>query len=108
MPIWAVWPGDGVAFSTARYSRKSKSIAHDPRVSIVPERGVESVIVEGVVETLAPDRMAEFAAAYKETWDIDVTAMGEPVLLIGPTKVFGFIDRDDDTGFPNTATRWTF
>ena len=47
MPVWAVWVGDGVGFSTGADSRKAKNLAHNPFVTIVPERGVESVIVEG-------------------------------------------------------------
>ena len=108
MPVWAVWLGDGVAFSTGTGSRKSKNIAHEQRVSITPERGVESVIVEGVVEPLSPERKDEFVAAYEQVWGMDPTGMGEPLLLIRPTRAFGFIDVEDDTGFPNTATRWTF
>jgi hypothetical protein len=108
MPVWAVWLGDGVGFSTGADSRKAKNIAANPCVSIVPERGVESVIVEGVVEPLPDERTAEFAAIYKATWGVDVTAMGEPVHFIRPTTVFGFIDTMDDQGFPNSATRWKF
>ncbi len=108
MPVWAVWMGDGVGFSTGIDSRKAKNIAENPRVSIAPERGVESVIVEGVVETLAPERTKEFVAAYEKEWGLDPTGMGEPILFVRPTKVFGFIDTMDDDGFPNSATRWTF
>lgn len=75
MPIWAVWLGDGVAFSTGVDSVKAKNIAHDPRVSIIPERGVESVIVEGVIATLEPERKDEFVAAYKEAWAFDPSGM---------------------------------
>lgn len=106
MPIWAVWLGDGVAFSTDATSRKAKNLAANPNVSIVPERGTQSVIVEGVVETLDPARTAEFAAAYQDVWGIDPTGVDGAMYLIRPTKVFGFIDEDD--GFPLNATRWTF
>ena len=108
MPVWAVWLGDGVAVSTGTDSRKAKNIARDPRVSIVPEHGVESVIVEGVVGTLEPERAEEFVAAYKQTWSFDPSGMSEPIMIIRPTTVFGFIDVPDDTGFSNSATRWTF
>jgi nitroimidazol reductase NimA-like FMN-containing flavoprotein (pyridoxamine 5'-phosphate oxidase superfamily) len=108
MPIWATWLGDGVGFSTGRDTRKAKNLAENPRVSVIPERGVESVIVEGVVEPLAPERTDEFVAAYKKDWGIDPTAMGEPVLFVRPSTVFGFIDTMDDNGFPNSATRWSF
>ena len=38
MPVWAVWLGDGVAFSTDPSSRKARNIEANPHVSIVPER----------------------------------------------------------------------
>jgi hypothetical protein len=106
MPIWAVWFGDGVAFSTDGDSAKAKNIAREPRVTIVPERGTQSVIVEGVATPLPADRLREFYAEYIKVWDTDVSTMDSPVFLIRPTKVFGFIDEDD--GFPLNATRWTF
>lgn len=106
MPIWAVWLGDGVAFSTGGETRKAKNLTLDARCTIVPERGVESVIVEGVVEALPADRVADFGAAYTEAYDFDPTSMDSPMLIVRPTTVFGFIDADD--GFPLSATRWTF
>jgi nitroimidazol reductase NimA-like FMN-containing flavoprotein (pyridoxamine 5'-phosphate oxidase superfamily) len=112
MPIWAVWLGDGVAFSTGRGSRKEKNLARDARVSVTPERGEESVIIEGVAEELAAARFDEFVAAYKDVWDFDPTPMAhEPTFLVRPSTVFGFIDSTDPeatNGFPNSATRWTF
>lgn len=107
MPIWAVWLGDGVAFSTDGASAKARNIAHESRVSIVPERGTQSVIYEGIASQLESQRWPEFFAAYQEVWGIDVSGMeGSPIFFIRPTKVFGFIDEDD--GFPLNATRWEF
>ena len=106
MPIWAVWLGDGVAFSTGANSVKARNIARDARVSIVPERGTQSVIVEGVVEELAAARRDEFVTAYKAVWDFDPSTIDSPMSLVRPTTVFGFIDEDD--GFTQSATRWTF
>lgn len=106
IPIWAVWLGDGVAFSTDADSAKARNIAHEPRVTVVPERGTQSVIVEGVAEHLDQARKPEFYKAYEEVWGIDVSEMEGPVFLVRPTKVFGFIDEED--GFPLNATRWTF
>ena len=106
MPVWAVWLGDGVAFSTDPSSRKARNIAANPSVSIVPERGTQSVIVEGVVEKLPAERLDEFVATYLAVWDVDPTQVEGDMFLIRPTKVFGFVDEED--GFPLSATRWTF
>ena len=106
IPIWAVWLGDGAAFSTDEKSLKARNIAREPRVSITPERGTQSVIIEGVVESLDASRTDEFVAAYKDVWDFDPSGMDSPVFLVRPKTVFGFID--EDNGFPLNATRWTF
>lgn len=106
MPIWAVWLGDGVAFSTSGESRKAKNIARDAHCSVIPERGVESVIVEGVVETLPAERTADYSAAYQDAYAFDPTTMADPIFIIRPKAAFGFIDVDDK--FTSTATRWTF
>ncbi len=106
MPVWAVWVGEGVAFSTGGDSRKAKNLAANPFVTIVPERGVESVIVEGEVVTLPEKLTPRFVAAYQQAYAMDPTAMGEPIFMVKPTKVFGFIDQDD--GYPLSATRWVF
>lgn len=106
MPIWAVWMGDGVAFSTDAASTKARNIAGQPRVSIVPERGTQSVIVEGVVEPMPAERLDAFYALYLDVWATDVSTMDSPVFLVRPTKVFGFVDEAD--GYPLSATRWEF
>ena len=106
MPIWAVWIGEGVAFSTGKDSRKAKNLAANPFVTVVPERGVQSVIVEGEVVALPEELKPTFFAAYKDAYKFDVSTMDEPVYMVKPARAFGFIDEDD--GFPLSATRWTF
>lgn len=106
MPVWAVWLGDCVGFSTGSGTTKAKNLAQNKFVTIVPERGTQSVIVEGEVGELPADRLRQFFDTYKAVYDTDVEEMGEPVHAIWPSKVFGFIDEED--GFPLNATRWTF
>ena len=106
MPIWAVWLGDCVGFSTGAGSRKARNLAQNKYVTIVPERGTQSVIIEGEVAEMPEERKQQFFDTYKAVYDTDVAAMGEPVHVIWPKTVFGFIDEDD--GFPLNATRWTF
>jgi len=108
MPVWAVWLGDGVAFSTSGTSRKAKNIAANPNVSITPERGSESVIIEGVVETLPDSQRQAFFDAYLKYYKLDVSEMQDPVNVVRPKTVFGFVDEEGDHGFPHTATRWSF
>ena len=54
-PVWGLWLGDGVYFSTSRGSRKGLNLARDPRCVVHLESGDEVVIVEGRVEEISLD-----------------------------------------------------
>ena len=49
MPVWAVWTGDALYFSTARTSTKARNFFANPNCSISTEHGNEAVILEGSV-----------------------------------------------------------
>ena len=105
MPIWGLWIDDTFQFSTGKVSRKARNLAAEPRCVVVPEGGEEAVIVEGVAGELAGEgKLAAFFAAYKEKYDYDVSAMGEPLHVVTPQVVFGQIEKT----FTKSATRWTF
>jgi len=42
------------------------------------------------------------AAAYKKKYKIDPRSIGEPIFIVRPKTVFGFIEKS----FPKSATRW--
>lgn len=107
MPVWAVWLDDRLIFSTAYTSRKARNLAADARCVVTTERADEAVIVEGIAGREAdPVVLGRFKAIYdaKYHWDMDVTR--EPMWVIEPRVVFGFIETEGD--FAATATRWTF
>jgi hypothetical protein len=105
MPLWGVWVEDAFFFSTGRKSRKGQNLAANPACTITNDDGLEAVIVEGVAEEAKhPDVLDRVAAAYKMKYKMDPRSMGEPIFMVRPKTVFGFIEKS----FPKSATRWKF
>lgn len=103
MPIWGVWVEDAFFFSTGRKSRKGRNLAANPACTISNDDGGEAVIVEGSAEKLEnPDALERVAAAYKKKYKMDPRSMDEPIFIVRPRTVFGFIEKS----FPESATRW--
>src|SRR5882762_2085546 len=103
MPVWGVWVEDAFYFSTGRKSRKGRNLAANPACTVTNDDGEESVIVEGSAEDVKdPAALERVAAAYKKKYKMDPRSMGEPIFVVRPGKVFGFIEKS----FPKSATRW--
>lgn len=103
MPIWGVWVEDAFYFSTGRKSRKGQNLAANPACTIANDDGEEAVIVEGAANEVGDKAALELvAAAYKKKYKMDPRGMGEPIFVVRPKKVFGFIEKS----FPKSATRW--
>jgi nitroimidazol reductase NimA-like FMN-containing flavoprotein (pyridoxamine 5'-phosphate oxidase superfamily) len=103
MPLWGVWLDDAFFFSTGRKSRKGQNLAANPACTITNDDGSEAVIVEGVATQLEDAAALErVAATYKKKYKMDPRGMGEPIFIVRPKTVFGFIEKS----FPKSATRW--
>jgi len=103
MPVWGVWGDDAFCFSTGRKSRKGQNLAANPACTITNDDGEEAVIVEGPAEEVKDAGTLErIAAAYKKKYKMDPRSMGEPIFIVRPKTVFGFVEKS----FPKTATRW--
>jgi len=103
MPLWGVWLDDAFFFSTGRKSRKGQNLAANPACTITNDHGEEAVIVEGSAEEVKDAAVLErIAAAYLKKYKMDPRSMGEPIFLMRPKTVFGFIEKS----FPKSATRW--
>jgi nitroimidazol reductase NimA-like FMN-containing flavoprotein (pyridoxamine 5'-phosphate oxidase superfamily) len=103
MPLWGVWVEDGFFFSTGRTSRKAQNLAANPACTITNDDGLEAVIVEGLAEEAKNAALLDrVAAAYKKKYKMDPRTMGEPIFMVRPKTVFGFIEKS----FPKSATRW--
>jgi Pyridoxamine 5'-phosphate oxidase len=105
-PVWALWFDDAVVFSTSPRSRKALNLARDGRCVIGVERGDDAVIVEGATRELPAARRSDYYAAYQAKYDFDVSDMPDPLYVVTPRLVFGFIGTPGQ--FETTATRWTF
>jgi nitroimidazol reductase NimA-like FMN-containing flavoprotein (pyridoxamine 5'-phosphate oxidase superfamily) len=103
MPVWGVWLDDAFFFSTGRKSRKGQNLAANPACTVSNDDGAEAVIVEGFADELKDAAVLErFAAAYVKKYKMDPRGMGEPIYIVRPKVVFGFIEKS----FPKSATRW--
>jgi len=49
-----------------------------------------------------PDAYQQVASAYKKKYKMDPRSMNEPIFIVRPRTVFGFIEKS----FPKSATRW--
>jgi len=103
MPVWGVWLDDAFFFSTGHKSRKCQNLSANPACTISNDNGEEAVIVEGSAEEVKVTAVLErFAAAYVKKYKMDPRSMGEPIFIVHPRTVFGFIEKS----FPKSATRW--
>jgi nitroimidazol reductase NimA-like FMN-containing flavoprotein (pyridoxamine 5'-phosphate oxidase superfamily) len=105
MPVWGVWLDDAFFFSTGRKSRKGQNLAANPACTITNDDGAEAVIVEGLATQVEDAAALErVATAYEKKYKMDPRGMGEPIFIVRPTTVFGFIEKS----FPKSATRWKY
>jgi nitroimidazol reductase NimA-like FMN-containing flavoprotein (pyridoxamine 5'-phosphate oxidase superfamily) len=103
MPVWGVWLDDAFFFSTGGKSRKGQNLAANPACTIANDNGAEAVIVEGTATRLEDEaKLKKMAAAYKKKYKMDPRSMNEPIFMVRPSTVFGFIEKS----FPKSATRW--
>ncbi|MGA3087141.1 MAG: pyridoxamine 5'-phosphate oxidase family protein [Terriglobales bacterium] len=104
MPVWGVWLDDAFFFSTGRKSRKGRNLTANPACTIANDDGEEAVIVQGVAEEVREEAiLVRVAATYKKKYKMDPRSMGEPIFIVRPKTVFGFIERS----FAKSATRWS-
>ena len=105
MPVWGVWLDDAFFFSTGHKSRKCQNLSANPACTIANDNGQEAVVVEGFAEEIKDAAVLErVATAYKKKYKMDPRSMKEPILIVRPRTVFGFIEKS----FPKSATRWKF
>jgi nitroimidazol reductase NimA-like FMN-containing flavoprotein (pyridoxamine 5'-phosphate oxidase superfamily) len=103
MPVWGVWLDNAFYFSTGRKSRKGQNLSANPACTVTNSDGEEAVIIEGRAEELKDSAALEgVAAAYKKKYKMDPRSMGEPIFVVRPSRVFGFVEKT----FPQSATRW--
>jgi Pyridoxamine 5'-phosphate oxidase len=107
MPVWGVWDGEALWFSSARRSRKARNLAADPRCVVTTEDAKEPVVIEGSAD-FAQDRdviagVARLMNAKYGGITVEFLMM-HATIRVQPLWAFG-IAHDDFTGSP---TRWVF
>ena len=110
MPVWAVWTGEVLWFSSSLRSAKARNIAAGSGVSIATDDPYEPVVLEGSAEIVTDpaalrtflDAMnAKYETSYEEGF-LDPAANAS--MRLRPEKAFGLLEKD----FTSSPTRWTF
>jgi hypothetical protein len=105
MPVWAIWLGDALWFSSGRESQKSKNLERDSRCVIHLESGDDVVVLEGeAFENRDSERFERFADAYEQKYAYRVTPELGAVYEFRPRAAYTWRERD----FPKSAARWVF
>ena len=107
MPVWGLWLDDSLVFSSGSTSRKSRNLAHDPRVVVHLESGDDVVVVEGLAERVTDGvELGVIAELYSAKYDFafDPTNPDYPVFRVRPRVAYAWLERD----FAGTATRFAF
>lgn len=110
MPVWGVWDGESLWFSSARDSRKAINLRANSRCSVATDNAYEPVIIEGDAVAITDDLMLRSALELENrkygtdygTEMIDTAT--NSWFRLRPMWVFS-LDEDDFTGSP---TRWSF
>ena len=102
MPVWGLWFGDAVVFSTDPASRKGRNLAARPEAVVHLESGDDVVILEGRVEGFGGDFGAS-ADAYQAKYAFrPEPGPDHGVYAMRPRIVLAWREVD----FPRSATRW--
>jgi nitroimidazol reductase NimA-like FMN-containing flavoprotein (pyridoxamine 5'-phosphate oxidase superfamily) len=101
MPVWALWNGGLLYFSTGPRSRKALNLENNPTCVIGTEQGFDAVVVEGTA-VRAKRVNTKVLREYKRKYDWDMTSLGNVVYVMRPQIAFGLNDK------PEQATRWIF
>ena len=107
MPVWGLWIGGTLWFSTDPMSYKARNLTANPEVVVHLESGDEVCVLEGAVRWVAVTELpAGFAAAYgaKYDFELDVSNPAYGFYALAPRVALTWREAD----FPTSATRWTF
>ena len=110
MPVWGVWDGRALWFSSAHRSRKARNLAASPWCAVSTDNAYEPVVLEGEAQHVTDPEALRRAldlenAKYETAYGAEMTDPGHNSWFeLRPEWAFG-LDEDDFTGTP---TRWTF
>jgi len=107
-PVWGVWDGEAVWFSSSGGSRKARNLAANPHATITTDDALDDHRLEGEVRrvtalepiTAFTDRMNR---KYESDYGVDFFTTNA-CFRLRPTRVFGLTEAD----FVGSPTRWVF
>lgn len=106
MPVWGVWSGSSLWFSSGADSRKARNIAGTAAVVVATDDASAPVVVEGSALRIEDGADVEwFAAALNAKYESDYPVqffLDNACYRVDAARVFG-IDTED---FAGTPTRW--
>jgi hypothetical protein len=107
MPVWGIWRGEALWFSSSRASRKARNLRANASCTATTDNPLEPVIVRGTAgEVTTDDGLRVFVdavnAKYGTAYGLDFFSEGSAVFALAATWVFA-LDTADFTGSP---TRW--
>ncbi|GAA2898731.1 PPOX class F420-dependent oxidoreductase [Nonomuraea rubra] len=93
-PVWTIWDGEYLRFTTTTDRRKCRNVQRDPNVAVSindPEQPYRYLEVRGVVERVEPDPSGDFfdvlATRYGLAYDRPVgDAERRVVIVVRPTR----------------------
>ncbi|MEV4597459.1 pyridoxamine 5'-phosphate oxidase family protein [Amycolatopsis sp. NPDC049253] len=110
MPVWGVWTGELLWFSSSLRSVKARNVAAGSAVSVATEDPEEPVVLSGAAELVADaDEIRGFLdamnAKYETTYGIDfLDPAVNASVRVRPEAVFALREKD----FTTSPTRWEF
>jgi len=108
MPVWAVWDGGCLWFSSSPDSRKARNLARDPRTTVTTDDPSEPVVLEAEVTRIRDEAgNAGFAERVNSKYGTDYALgffLANATFRLAPLRAFG-LTQEDFTGSP---TRWEF
>jgi hypothetical protein len=112
MPVWGVWVGERLWFSTGAGTVKARNLVVNPRVSVHLESASELVSLSGVAEVVPegvrpPEVQAAYAAKYAlpRTGEPATIVIGSsPVFAVTPRRAYGWFEG----AFEESMTRFRF
>jgi PPOX class probable F420-dependent enzyme len=110
MPLWGIWLGGRLWFSTGRRSRKARNLAADPRCTLTTDDARDPVVVEGRAERVTDlGLIAAFVEAVNVKYDAGLTTdFQDPAVngtfAVTPERAFALSGAD----FTGSPTRWRF
>jgi PPOX class probable F420-dependent enzyme len=110
MPVWAVWDGGRLWFSSSNGSRKARNLTAEGRCSLATDNPAEPVVVHGQAQRITDrDALAMMLdaenAKYGTAYGPDmVDPASNSVFALQPEWVFALDSKD----FAGSPTRFTF